>query len=177
MVGSTRRGASPRTLRPARLAVWTGACGGVDRPRTARVAAPVRISRVGVAILTILMVLDLVAAALAVGIVAVDPVSLFAAGLSHTKVAIVVGPVGNLTDYYRELADQAALVARRHSDNVVTVYSPDATWPAVRRALDGFALHSWCTWRPQGTAEPTRYSIAATRVPRQTQAEPGGGRG
>lgn len=75
MIGSTRRGASPRTLRPARLAVWTRACGGVVRPRTARLAAPVRISRVGVAILTILMVLDLVAAALAVGIVAVDPVS------------------------------------------------------------------------------------------------------
>jgi hypothetical protein len=59
---------------------------------------------------------------------------------SHIKVAIIVGPVGSMTDYYRGLANEAAVVARKASDNVVTVYTPNATWPRVRRALQGASI-------------------------------------
>jgi hypothetical protein len=56
------------------------------------------------------------------------------------KVVLVVGPVGTTTDRYRRLADEAAAEARRFTPNVVRVYSPNATWPAVKRALQGAAI-------------------------------------
>jgi hypothetical protein len=80
------------------------------------------------------------AAMVAVELLGVSPGVVLGAGSSHVKVAIVVGPVGSMTDYYRGLADEAAAVARRASDQVVTVYSPNATWPKVRRALQGASI-------------------------------------
>ena len=69
-----------------------------------------------------------------------SPAAVLGAARSRIKVAIVVGPVGSMTDYYRGLADDAAAVARRSSDDVVTVYTPNATWPRVRRALQGASI-------------------------------------
>ncbi len=51
------------------------------------------------------------------------------------RVAIIVGPVGSLTDLYRADAEQAAAAARRFTDDVVTVYSPNATWAAAKAAM------------------------------------------
>jgi hypothetical protein len=56
------------------------------------------------------------------------------------KVAIVVGPAGVATDNYRRLADEAAAAAAKYTPNVVRVYSPQATWPAVKQALDGASV-------------------------------------
>ncbi|MEI7742603.1 MAG: hypothetical protein WCK58_02505 [Chloroflexota bacterium] len=58
----------------------------------------------------------------------------------HLRVAIIVGPVGVLSDEYRAYADEAAAAAALLADDVVTVYTPDATWPAARAALDGASV-------------------------------------
>ena len=63
-----------------------------------------------------------------------------AAATSVPKVALIVGPVGSLTDRYRALADDAAEVARAAGAEVVKVYSPNATWPAVKSAVTGASI-------------------------------------
>ena len=56
------------------------------------------------------------------------------------RVVFVVGPVGGLTESYRSLARAGAVEARRWTDDVVEVYSPNATWPKVRAALQGASV-------------------------------------
>ncbi|HEV8402611.1 MAG TPA: hypothetical protein VGQ31_06210 [Candidatus Limnocylindrales bacterium] len=56
------------------------------------------------------------------------------------KVVFIVGPAGAATDGYRTEARAAARVARRYTPNVIELYSPDATWPAVKQALAGASL-------------------------------------
>ncbi len=56
------------------------------------------------------------------------------------KVALIVGPVGSITDVYRKLANEAAAEAQAAGAEVAKVYSPDATWPAVKRAVDGASI-------------------------------------
>jgi hypothetical protein len=56
------------------------------------------------------------------------------------KVVLIVGPVGDTTAEYRSLADEAATAAAEFTPNVVKVYSPDATWPVVRDALQGASV-------------------------------------
>jgi hypothetical protein len=91
----------------------------------------------------------------ALGPAGLGPSPAAAAGLRHLKVAIIVGPVGSLTDYYRRLANEGAAVARRHADQVVTVYSPNATWPAVRAAMNGASI---VVYLGHGNGWPSIYS-------------------
>jgi hypothetical protein len=56
------------------------------------------------------------------------------------KVVLIVGPAGGATPYYRRLADEAAAAALKLTPNVVKVYSPDATWPNVKAALQGASV-------------------------------------
>lgn len=56
------------------------------------------------------------------------------------RVVIVVGPSGAATDRYRAQGRDAAAVARRFTSDVTELYSPDATWPAVRAALQGASV-------------------------------------
>jgi hypothetical protein len=56
------------------------------------------------------------------------------------RVALIVGPAGSVTERYRDLADQAGKAARDAGAEVVKVYSPDATWPAVKRAVEGASI-------------------------------------
>jgi hypothetical protein len=56
------------------------------------------------------------------------------------RVVFVVGPVGGLTESYRSLARAGAAEARRWTDDVVEVYSPNATWPKVRAAIQGASV-------------------------------------
>lgn len=56
------------------------------------------------------------------------------------RVVFVVGPVGSLTDSYRRWASAGADEARRWTDDVVEVYSPNATWPRVRSAIQGASV-------------------------------------
>jgi hypothetical protein len=68
---------------------------------------------------------------------AVAPV---AAAARVPRVVLVVGPVGGLTSYYRGLANEAAAEASAAGAQVTKVYSPNATWPAVKHALDGASI-------------------------------------
>ena len=63
-----------------------------------------------------------------------------AAAPAEPRVAVIVGPAGDLTDLYRSIGTAAAREARRWTSDVVTVFSPDATWPAVKRALRGASI-------------------------------------
>src|SRR5687768_6600623 len=53
------------------------------------------------------------------------------------KVAIIVGPVGTLTNMYRSMADEAATAATAAGGTVVKAYSPSATWDNVKAAVNG----------------------------------------
>jgi serine protease inhibitor ecotin len=53
------------------------------------------------------------------------------------KVVIIVGPTGAQTDSYRSKGDDIATAAEAAGATVVKVYSPNATWSAVRAAVDG----------------------------------------
>jgi hypothetical protein len=56
------------------------------------------------------------------------------------RVAVIVGPVGEATQRYRERAEAAAREAERWTSDVVRVYSPNATWSAARRAMQGASI-------------------------------------
>ncbi len=82
-------------------------------------------------------------------------VSSSAMAATDPKVVIIVGPVGSLTDTYRAAAEEGARAARRLTSNVVTIYSPDATWPTVRNALQGASI---VVYLGHGNGWPSRYS-------------------
>jgi hypothetical protein len=63
-----------------------------------------------------------------------------AASLSSAKVVIIVGPVDTSTSSYITDANVAATSARQYSSNVVTIYTPHATWAAVSAALQGASI-------------------------------------
>ena len=60
--------------------------------------------------------------------------------LSSAKVVIIVGAIQSATSYYRGIADSAYAEAIKWSSNVVKVYSPYATWAAVKAALQGASV-------------------------------------
>jgi hypothetical protein len=68
---------------------------------------------------------------------AVAPV---AAAARVPRVVLVVGPVGGLTSYYKGLANEAAAEASAAGAQVTKIYSPNATWGAVRHALEGASI-------------------------------------
>jgi putative cell wall-binding protein len=53
------------------------------------------------------------------------------------KVAIIVGPVGTLTNTYRSMANEVATAATAAGATVAKAYSPSATWANVRTAVSG----------------------------------------
>ncbi|HEX5039105.1 MAG TPA: Ig-like domain-containing protein [Candidatus Limnocylindria bacterium] len=53
------------------------------------------------------------------------------------KVAIIVGPVGDMTDGYRSSADRVASAATAAGATVAKAYSPNATWSKVKTAVSG----------------------------------------
>jgi hypothetical protein len=60
-----------------------------------------------------------------------------AASSYQAKVVIVVGQTQSATARYRSDADQAAAVFAQYTTNIVKIYSPNATWSAVRAAAKG----------------------------------------
>src|SRR5262245_6854894 len=103
------------------------------------------------------IVLLVLLALMAVGPLGPAPVS--AASRVDPKVAIVVGPVGSLTGYYIGLANKAAAEAERYTRNVVKVYSPDATWPSVKQALQGASI---VVYLGHGNGWPSPYRDSLT---------------
>jgi len=94
--------------------------------------------------------------ALLTALVAVVPGAV-AAAEPEPKVVLVVGPAGSATDRYREEAEAAAEVAEQYTSNVVRIYSPEATWPVVREALDGAAV---VVYMGHGNGWPSKYRDA-----------------
>jgi hypothetical protein len=70
------------------------------------------------------------------------------------KVVVIVGPAGGATDRYRSEARAAAALARRYTNDVTEIYSPNATWPAVKSALQGASL---VIYMGHGNGWPSRY--------------------
>jgi hypothetical protein len=84
-----------------------------------------------------------IAAAAVVGLLAItglatSPVS--AATPSQPKVVIIVGPVGSATASYKADGDAAYAEALKYTSNVVRVYTPNATWSAAKKALQGASV-------------------------------------
>jgi hypothetical protein len=74
------------------------------------------------------------------GLIAPAVASAAAPTIGVAKVVVIVGPAGSATDRYRAEARLAADLARKYTPDVTEIYSPEATWPAVRRALQGASL-------------------------------------
>jgi hypothetical protein len=93
------------------------------------------------------------------------------------KVVVIVGPVGSVTDRYRAEARSAAALARRYTPDVTEIYSPNATWPAVKQALQGASL---VIYMGHGNGWPSRYRDSLyppTQNGFGLNPEPGGGDG
>jgi hypothetical protein len=97
----------------------------------------------------------MVAALVLLGVVL--PASAFAASPGNAavpKVVFIVGPAGDATDRYRAQARAAASIARQYTPDVVELYSPDATWPAVVAATKGASL---VVYMGHGNGWPSKY--------------------
>jgi flagellar hook assembly protein FlgD len=70
---------------------------------------------------------------------AAAPAALAAAPV-NPKVAIIVGATHGATASYRSYADQVYAEAIKYTPNVVRVYSPRATWAAVKAAVNGASI-------------------------------------
>jgi flagellar hook assembly protein FlgD len=58
----------------------------------------------------------------------------------NPKVVLIVGPVGGSTSSYRSDATTAAIEARKYTTNVITIFTPTATWAKVKPALVGASI-------------------------------------
>ena len=67
------------------------------------------------------------------------------------------GPAGAATNGYRAQAAAAAAIARKYTPDVIELYSPNATWPAVREALQGASL---VVYMGHGNGWPSQYRDA-----------------
>jgi hypothetical protein len=70
------------------------------------------------------------------------------------KVVLIVGPAGSATQSYRLLAEEAARAAEHAGARVLRIYSPNATWPAARTALEGASI---VIYLGHGNGWPSRY--------------------
>ena len=95
--------------------------------------------------------------ALLLALVAALPGAVQAAPAHAPKVVVIVGPVGPVTNSFRAMANEAAATARQYTPNVVQVYTPNATWPAVRKALQGASI---VVYLGHGNGWPSRYRDA-----------------
>jgi len=78
-----------------------------------------------------------------------------AAASADPKVVLVVGATHGTTASYRSYMSEVAATAARYSRNVVKVYSPNATWSAVRSALQGASI---VVYMGHGNGFPSPYS-------------------
>jgi len=76
------------------------------------------------------------------------------------KVAIIVGPTGGQTDFYRNDADEVAAAAEAAGATVARAYSPEATWANVMAAVDGANI---VIYMGHGNGFPSPYSSTENR--------------
>jgi putative cell wall-binding protein len=77
---------------------------------------------------------------------------------SSPKVAIIVGATHSATSKYRSYADELYAEAIKYSSNVVRVYSPNATWTAVKSAVNGASV---IIYLGHGNGWPSPYTYDA----------------
>jgi FlgD Ig-like domain/Peptidase family C25 len=75
---------------------------------------------------------------------------------TNPKVAIIVGATSATTAQYRTYADQLYAEAIKYSTNVVRVYSPSATWAAVKAAVNGASI---IVYMGHGNGWPSPYAF------------------
>jgi hypothetical protein len=63
-----------------------------------------------------------------------------ASAATNVKVVIIVGATHSATPQYRTMADSIYAEAIKYSTNVTKVYSPNATWTAVKNAVAGASI-------------------------------------
>ena len=78
------------------------------------------------------------------------------AATANPKVAIIVGATHGTTSRYRSNAQELAAVARQYTSNVVTVYSPSATWTKVKAAVNGASV---IVYLGHGNGWPSPYTF------------------
>jgi len=83
-----------------------------------------------------------------------------AAAAGGVKVAIIVGPVGSLTDNYRARGNRVADAARAAGATVAKAYSPRATWSRVLEAVRGANI---IVYFGHGNGSPNPYSSTELR--------------
>jgi len=83
----------------------------------------------------------------------VTPVA--AAPLSSAKVVIIVGAVHGQTETFRQRGEAAYAEAIKYSSNVVKVFSPYATWSAVKAATKGASI---VVYMGHGNGWPSPYT-------------------
>ena len=82
-----------------------------------------------------------VAAVLLAGLGVVAPATAPAASAATgPRVAIIVGATHGATAQYRSYADQVYAEAIKYTNDVVKVYSPNATWTRVKAAVNGASI-------------------------------------
>ena len=98
----------------------------------------------------------LIASLIAVaGVVAPSPRTQAASAVSgDPKVVLIVGATESTTASYRAQMDTVYATATQYSSNVVKVYSPDATWSAVRAAMQGASI---VVYMGHGNGYPSPY--------------------
>ena len=72
------------------------------------------------------------------------------------KVVIIVGAVHGSTERFRQSADRDYAEAIKYTPNVVKVYSPNATWSAVKAAVAGASV---VIYRGHGNGWPSPYTF------------------
>ncbi len=98
------------------------------------------------------------ATTLAVGGLAVQPQ---VAEAATPKVVIVVGPTGSLTSSFKRAANEVAAKAKNLGAKVIKIYSPYATWAAVRNKAQGANLF---VYLGHGNGWPSPYKPFQTRT-------------
>ena len=78
--------------------------------------------------------MTVLAIALAGGGLAASPHQAAAAG---KRVVIVVGPVGGVTGYFKDVANDVASAAKSYGFSVTKLYTPYATWSKVKQVAYG----------------------------------------
>ncbi len=78
-----------------------------------------------------------------------------AAAAPVIKIALVVGATHSVTPSYRAAMDVVAATAAKYTTKVVKVYSPNATWAAVKSALSGASI---VVYMGHGNGFPSPYS-------------------
>jgi hypothetical protein len=83
------------------------------------------------------------------------PASVPTAAAAGAKVVIIVGATHGATSQYRTFADSVYAEARKYTTNVVKVYSPNATWSAVKAAVTGASI---IVYMGHGNGWPSPYT-------------------